>query len=81
MSYKVIFFDMDGTLLNEQKQIPEDTREALRQLQESGIHTVIATGRSPFHVRELAEDLGIDTLVYRGKPIVLLGADRLYFIG
>ncbi|XOS90554.1 HAD hydrolase family protein [Brevibacillus laterosporus] len=48
MSYKVIFFDMDGTLLNEQKQIPEDAREALRQLQESGIHTVIATGRSPF---------------------------------
>ena len=52
MPYKVIFFDMDGTLLNEQKQIPEDTR-----------NTVIATGRSPFHVRKLAEDLGIETLV------------------
>ncbi|MFB0828204.1 Cof-type HAD-IIB family hydrolase [Brevibacillus laterosporus] len=63
MPYKVIFFDMDGTLLNEQKQIPEDTRKALRQLRDSGIHTVIATGRSPFHVRKLAEDLEIETLV------------------
>ncbi|MBG9773485.1 Cof-type HAD-IIB family hydrolase [Brevibacillus laterosporus] len=78
MSYKVIFFDMDGTLLNEQKQIPEDTREALRQLQESGIHTVIATGRSPFHVRELAEDLGIDTLVCFNGAYVEHKGDVVY---
>ena len=45
---KIIFFDIDGTLVDMQtKQISAKTTEALRRLKENGIKICIATGRSP----------------------------------
>jgi Cof subfamily protein (haloacid dehalogenase superfamily) len=43
---KAIFFDVDGTLLwNEKNIVPESARRSLRRLQEKGIQCVVATGR------------------------------------
>ncbi|MFD2370179.1 HAD family hydrolase [Brevibacillus sp. GCM10020057] len=39
-------FDMDGTLLNEQSQMADATKEACRQLQERGCKLVLSTGRT-----------------------------------
>lgn len=39
-------FDMDGTLLNEQSQMAEATKEACRLLQERGCKLVLSTGRT-----------------------------------
>lgn len=77
MSYKIAFFDIDGTLVNERKQIPQDTIDAIRALQSRGVEAVIATGRAPYFFRPIAEQLGIDSfvslngayVVYKGKPI------------
>lgn len=45
---KIIFFDIDGTLIDMQKkEITERTVETLRRLQEHGILICIATGRTP----------------------------------
>ena len=45
---KVIFFDIDGTLIDmEKKYITETTLRTLRQLKEKGIRLCIATGRGP----------------------------------
>ena len=45
---KIIFFDIDGTLVDMQaKQISAKTMEALRGLKTKGIKICIATGRSP----------------------------------
>lgn len=45
---KIIFFDIDGTLVNMgAKDLSEKTVETLRRLQENGIKICIATGRSP----------------------------------
>lgn len=44
---KVIFFDIDGTLLSHTKKaIPESAKRALRELRASGVKVVVATGRS-----------------------------------
>lgn len=54
---KAIFFDVDGTLIsNDRPYIREDVIEALKQLREKGIKLFIATGR---HYLEL-EKLGIN---------------------
>ena len=46
---KIIFFDIDGTLLDFRKeQLSAKTVEALQRLKENGIKICIATGRSPF---------------------------------
>lgn len=77
MNYKIAFFDIDGTLVNEEKQIPQDTIEAIAELKKSGIEAVIATGRAPYFFQSIAKELGIDSyvslnggyVVYQGKPI------------
>ncbi|MFX3633858.1 MAG: Cof-type HAD-IIB family hydrolase [Candidatus Pristimantibacillus sp.] len=77
MTYKIAFFDIDGTLVNEEKQIPQDTIDAIRELQANGVEAVIATGRAPYFFRPIAEQLDIDSFVslngayavYKGKTI------------
>ncbi|NNV03520.1 Cof-type HAD-IIB family hydrolase [Brevibacillus sp. MCWH] len=74
MSYKIVFFDIDGTLLNTDHTIPEETRRAVRQLQENGVLVAIATGRAPFHLLPVAQELGIDTYVgFNGSYVVVEG--------
>lgn len=77
MSYKIVFFDIDGTLINEEKEVPLDTIEAIHALKSSGVEPVIATGRAPYFIKPLAEKLGIESFVclngayavYRGEPL------------
>lgn len=77
MSYKIVFFDIDGTLVNEEKVIPEDTVLAIQELKERGIEPVIATGRAPYFIKPLTEQLGIESfvclnggyVVYKGTPL------------
>lgn len=77
MSYKIVFFDIDGTLINEHMEIPQDTIDAVKQLKANGIEPVIATGRSPFNFEPLLKKLDIHSfvslngtyVVYKGKPL------------
>lgn len=48
---RIIFFDIDGTLIDMQKkQVTPNTLAALQRLQENGIKLCIATGRAPMIV-------------------------------
>ncbi|MBD2871336.1 Cof-type HAD-IIB family hydrolase [Paenibacillus arenilitoris] len=77
MGYKIVFFDIDGTLINEHKEIPDDTVKAIAELKERGVEPVIATGRAPYFIKPLAEKLGIESfvclngayVVYKGRPL------------
>lgn len=70
----MIFFDIDGTLLTEEKKLPATTKEAITKLKEKGHQVAIATGRAPFMFKELREELGIDTYVsFNGQYVVAEG--------
>lgn len=77
MGYKIAFFDIDGTLVNEEKQIPQDTIEAIKELKARGVEAVISTGRAPYFFKPIAEQLGIESyislngayVVYQGKTV------------
>ncbi len=51
---KIVFFDIDGTLLDENKELPQSTKEAIVSLQEKGcVHGIsnrksAVYGRTPF---------------------------------
>lgn len=87
MSYKIVFFDIDGTLVNEEKEIPADTIQAISELKDRGVEPVIATGRAPYFIKPLAEALGIESyvclnggyVVYKGQPLYKreIGKDSL----
>jgi len=46
MDIRLICFDLDGTFLDEDKNIPERNIRALQQAAEKGVHIVPATGRN-----------------------------------
>lgn len=54
MDIQIIFFDIDGTLVNpDTGGISEKTKQTLRQLREKGIRLFIATGRPPASLPDL----------------------------
>ena len=42
---KLIASDMDGTLLDESSQVPEETYELIRALRDRGVHFAASSGR------------------------------------
>ena len=45
MSIQILAFDLDGTLLDDKKQIPQENIEAIKRAAAKGVHIVPATGR------------------------------------
>lgn len=54
---KFIASDVDGTLVNDEKAIPEDAIEAIRAARESGIRVAIASGRVWNEMNDVIEKL------------------------
>lgn len=61
MSFKVVVFDMDGTLLNSQRQIHPATVEALDKLKKQGVRIMLATGRHHISIYPYNVQLQLDT--------------------
>ncbi|MEK4486283.1 Cof-type HAD-IIB family hydrolase [Psychrobacillus sp. FSL H8-0484] len=63
MDYKVVFFDVDGTITHhEDGSISNNTKEAIKKLKNKGIRVVAATGRPLSMCKEIRE-IGIDTFI------------------
>lgn len=56
---KILFTDLDGTLLNDQHQVSEGNRKAMEKALAKGHKIVIATGRPIASARLLAQELGL----------------------
>ena len=70
MAIKAVFFDIDGTLLNDSKRVEKATVLAIRNLKEQGILVGVATGRGPGFVQPFMDNLGFDFAVtYNGQYI------------
>lgn len=72
MTKKFIFFDIDGTLLDDKKEILDSTKEAIKALREAGHDMAIATGRNAYMADEIIKDLEFD------HYIVCNGAEAFY---
>ena len=54
--YKAIFLDMDGTLLNSNKDISNKTKEILLKMKKSGIEIILISGRSNKSIEYIAKN-------------------------
>lgn len=63
MQKKMIFFDIDGTLLTDEKKVLPSTKEALKQLKKNGHEVAIATGRNLFLARDVIEELDFENYI------------------
>ena len=62
-SEKIIFLDIDGTLIDYTQQLPASAREAIRRAQARGHKLLIATGRSKPSIYPFLLNLGFDGLI------------------
>lgn len=74
MGKPIVFFDLDGTLFNTNKQLPSSAKSAIEKLKQNGVKVAIATGRADFMFKPLLEQLQIDTYVsFNGQYAVAEG--------
>ena len=80
MEIKLIAFDLDGTLLTDNKELTEENRQALLEAAEKGIQIVPATGRLPGAVPEQLKDLPIRYAIYiNGAEVVDLHTGEVVY--
>ncbi|API90172.1 haloacid dehalogenase [Marinilactibacillus sp. 15R] len=59
----LVFFDLDGTLLNNQSELDQDVIEALEKLKVNGGVPFISTGRSHLQVEHVLKETAIDSFI------------------
>ena len=72
MKYKLIVLDVDGTMLNSNRELTKRTAQTLRKVQQMGIRVALASGRPTYGILPLAQ--AIDLGVYDGYIISYNGA-------
>lgn len=60
---KIIFMDVDGTLMNYENQIPQSAIDAIRKARRNGHKVYICTGRSEAEVYQEIWDIGLDGMI------------------
>eukprot|EP01111_Echinosteliopsis_oligospora_P002703 TRINITY_DN1410_c0_g1_i1.p1 TRINITY_DN1410_c0_g1~~TRINITY_DN1410_c0_g1_i1.p1 ORF type:complete len:288 (+),score=69.24 TRINITY_DN1410_c0_g1_i1:61-924(+) len=63
LPYKAIALDLDGTLLNEDKEVTEYSRRVLRHLHSLGVDIILASGRAVHLIEEVEAALGFDCYI------------------
>lgn len=84
MTKKLVFFDIDGTLLNNNKKINESTIKAIEDLKEKGFIFCVATGRGLTEgILEIAKIAKLNGYLVLGNGNFVwdLIEDKLYTIG
>ena len=76
MDIRIVFSDVDGTLLDSRRRIPEDTKAAVRILSKRGIPFVPVSGRGPSGIFPILEEGGFISPVICCNGSLILGADR-----
>lgn len=72
MKYKLIVLDVDGTMLNSNREVTKRTVQTLRRVQQMGIKVALASGRPTYGILPLARRIDLD--VYEGYIISYNGA-------
>ena len=84
MKYKLLVLDVDGTLLNKQKEITPRTLATLLKVQQMGVHIVLASGRPTNGIMSIAEKLELNhyggyVLSYNGGQMINVQTGELLF--
>lgn len=60
---KVIFIDIDGTLLDYENKLPASADRAIKEARKNGHRVYICTGRSEVEVYDYIWDIGLDGMI------------------
>ena len=69
--YKLIAIDLDGTLLNSNGIVSNETKETLRQIINKNIKIVLTSGRMIDSIRKIAEEIGGQKYLIAGNGSIV----------
>lgn len=72
---KLVFVDLDGTLLNDQHQLSERNREALQRALDKGVQVVLATGKTRQSAQSLIAALNLQSPGIFVQGLITYNAD------
>jgi len=76
---KYIASDMDGTLLDSQKRLPEELESVVRALKQRGVRFIVASGRQAATLRRDLGELAQDMILFaENGTVVMEGNERLF---
>lgn len=75
MKYKALALDLDGTLTDSEKKVPQGNKEAIARAIDAGVKIILASGRPVFGIIPVAKELELDKkggyiLAYNGGCIL-----------
>ncbi len=76
--YKLLFLDIDGTILRPDHTVEDSTREAINKVQDQGIETILATGRPIHEITDLGKDLNIHSFIGYNGALALYKGERIF---
>ena len=85
MNYsRILFVDLDYTLLNDDKTVSQKNREAIQRALAAGNYVVVATGRPVETGRMVVKDLGLTIpgcymIAFNGAVLYDCSADRILY--
>jgi len=69
--FKLIAIDLDGTLINDKKEISHKDKNSIQRVVDKGLLFVIVTGRSYYSAKRIASQLGFDTHIISNNGALL----------
>ncbi|MCT1902236.1 Cof-type HAD-IIB family hydrolase [Oceanobacillus sojae] len=74
MTYRALFLDIDGTILQPDHTYAPSTLEAIQQVKETGLEVFLCTGRPFVDIQNLTADFGItSSITYNGAYALYQG--------
>lgn len=86
MQYRMVFCDIDGTLIDSANRIPPATRQKIQELNQIGVPFILVSARMPSGIFPLQRELGVKAPIVcysgalilneRGEAVKTLGIER-----
>jgi Cof subfamily protein (haloacid dehalogenase superfamily) len=77
LKYRLIALDVDGTLLNDNYEITEETKQTIADIASAGGKIVLCTGRGPMNALPVLAELGLEgTMITHNGAATVQSANR-----
>lgn len=69
--YKLVAIDLDGTMLNSYGIVTQNTKEAIKKVQENGVEIIIASGRPIDSIKTIAKEIKSEKYFISGNGAII----------
>ncbi len=77
-TFRLIASDIDGTLVNDEREVPPYTLRVLRRLLDDGVPVVLVTGQNPWTASRVARQIGHGVRAITMNGVFLLEDDTVH---